>query len=304
LLRQPRQDLETDLGQTLVQYSDSYAIRQKDFEQRLTDAVIRARDGLDSKVEQWRSIHWATLKAIVVRHGRFTSPSTHTRYDLGGSIADSLLETMPFVWDDFFGNFCENKLAELRGHLAGKAEVFLARLQGEARMAGVFSEQTISDINASVDVSKKHIEFHTNEILNGLQSTVRRVRTDLALSVNETIQEMMLPAFEAASEESGKGMKQRILEILWHRAKNSEAAMFTTIETDLRNGITELGLQFRDRVHELNRKVLGNADQTLANLKIEDVDAGEQTSLSDRMKYLRETETEIIELLDNLDRTS
>lgn len=110
----------------------------------------------------------------------------------------------------------------------------------------------------------------------------------------------MNPAYETASEESGKGMKQRILETLQTRARESEALMFTTIETDLRNGISELGLQFSDRLRELNQKVLELADRTLTNMKIDTIEGGRQVSVKEQIRQIDESEERMNEYISNL----
>jgi hypothetical protein len=267
-LERPRQDLDADLKRARGRCEESFRAHKEIFEQRLKIAVDTAHISVNRVVDSWLGIHWATLKAVIVRDGSFVSPSTGKRHDLNADIAEPLLNAIPFVWDDFFGYHLKANFAELKGELQGRSEVFLERLRSEARIAGVFGNAVLNNISGDIEVSRQTLELQIQETLNGLNRTISRKRGDLVSSITDIIQAKMQSAYAKAKQEQGSGMKRRMLATLQSFAVQSVKGMYETIQQDLLEGIEELGVQFGYELTELTKQVCQQADRVLMNLGV------------------------------------
>lgn len=265
-LEHPREELESELGRARQRAEEGFRAHQEIFEERLKLAVGNAQVNVGRVLDSWVGIHWSTLKAVVIREGEFISPSTAKRHDFNADIAEPLLQAIPFVWDDFFGHHFETSLAEIKGQLNGRSEVFLERLRSEARQAGSFDDAILNNIVGDIDVMRQSLELQIRIALTGLRATITRKRGELAAQITRVIGTMMSPAYEQARQEKGSGMKMRMLRILREHAASSMRGMYEMIQQDLLEGINELKLQFSAALKDLDEYVLKQADRVLSNL--------------------------------------
>jgi hypothetical protein len=265
-LKQPRINLDAELLNAQQRADESFNAHQEIFEQRLQLAIENAQTVADRVLDDWSVIHWATLKALVVRNGAFVSPSTGKRYDLNADIVDPLLKAIPFVWDDFFGRHFDTSLAELKGQLEGRVEVFLERLKYEAKHTGAFDEVVLGNLSGDIEVSRKSLELQIKLALYELKRTITRTRVELAASITATIAKQMEPAYERARLEKGAGLKTRMLNILRGHARPGFRQMYETVQQDLTDGIINLKVQFTGELARLIKYIAGQADRVLSNL--------------------------------------
>lgn len=269
-LTEPRRKMDTDLEAIRTRAEMKFEARKESFRSSIEMASHRSRQSLESRFQYWRGKHWATLKACVVRYGVHTS-CDGTKHNLNEDIAQPLVEAIPFTWDDFFGHYLENALAELKGELVGKSEVFLANLTALTRAVGGFNEQTVKSINKDVEVSRQNLEFHVDEKIKALNRTIERKRRDLAAGIPGTIRAAMSPAYEITSEIRGTGMKAAIIATLVSHATKCSGDIFETIQRDLSDGVTELGLQFKACLRELHEAAGTQADRILGNIGLGEI---------------------------------
>lgn len=269
-LTEPRQKLDTDLEHIRDRAEMRFESRKESFRASIELAAQRSRQSLESRFQYWRGKHWATLKACVVRYGVHTSYDG-THHNLNEDIALPLLEAIPFTWDDFFGHYLETALAELKGELVGKSEVFLTNLTVQTRAVGGFDEKTIRSIANDVEVSRQNLEFHVDEKIKALYRTIERKRRDLAAGIPGTIRAAMSPAYEIAAEQRGTGMKAAIISTLISHAAKCSTDLFENIQRDLADGVTELGLQFKACLKELHEAAGTQADRILGNIGLGEI---------------------------------
>lgn len=269
-LTEPRRKLDTDLETIRTRAEMRFDARKESFRSSIELASQRSRQSLESRFQYWRGKHWATLKACVVRYGVHTS-CDGTKHNLNEDIAQPLVEAIPFTWDDFFGHYLENALAELKGELVGKSEVFLTNLSVQTRAVGGFDDKTIRSIADDVEVSRQNLEFHVDEKIKALYRTIERKRRDLAGGIPGTIRTAMSPAYEITSEIRGTGMKAAIISTLIQHANKCSGDIFETIQRDLADGVTELGLQFKACLKELHVTAGEQADRVLGNIGLGEV---------------------------------
>jgi hypothetical protein len=210
-------------------------------------------------------MHHMTLRACMVRDGEFSS-SNGNHYDFNRDIALPLLESIPFTWDDFFGQHLRESLAEVRVQLKARGEVFLERLKSEASQSGVFASDRIASLSSDIELSQRNIEFHVEEKTNGVLRTIQRKRSQLADGISNTIRKSMLDAYAKAKDETGVGMKASMLRIITNRARQSCDQLFDNILAELTDGVVELGLQFNHDLRELSDIVGQQADRVSGNL--------------------------------------
>jgi hypothetical protein len=264
-LHAPRKDVTTETGRVTDRATDRFNVRRSSFESAIKLAAERAAHGLEDRFGRWASMHHMTLRACMAREGEFLS-STGKHHDFNKDVALPLLESIPFTWDDFFGQHLRESLTEVREQLKARGEVFLERLKSEAAQSGVFDADRIASLSTDIQLSQRNIEFHVEEKINGVLRTIQRVRTTLADGISNTIRTTMLPAYAAAKEESGPGMKRRMLDIVTRHAKASCVQVFNNILAELTEGVTELGLQFTQDLRDLADIVGQQADRVSGNL--------------------------------------
>ncbi len=261
----PRTTLAAETDRVHDRASVRFESRRESFESGIKLAADRARHGLEDRFDRWRGMHHMTLRACMVRDGEFSS-SNGNHYDFNKDIALPLLESIPFTWDDFFGQHLRESLAEVREQLKARGEVFLERLKSEASMSGVFDAERIASLSSDIELSQRNIEFHVEEKTNGVLRTIQRVRSELGDGISHTIRTSMLPAYAAAKDEFGGGMKARMLKTVTNHARQSCDQLFDNILADLTDGVVELGLQFNHDLRELADIVGQQADRVSGNL--------------------------------------
>jgi hypothetical protein len=243
-------------------------------------------------------MHHMTLRACLVRGGEFLS-STGKNYDFNKDIALPLLESIPFTWDDFFGQHLRESLTEVREQLKARGEVFLERLKSEASQSGVFDADRIASLSSDIELSQRNIEFHVEEKTNGVLKTIQRVRTELGDGISKTIRDSMLPAYAAAKGESGPGMKARMLKVITDHARRSCNQLFDNILAELTDGVVELGLQFNHDLRELSDIVGQQADRVSGNLGL-----GEVQNQAQSVESMRHVLEELLEELTGIHPTT
>jgi hypothetical protein len=261
----PRTTLAAETDRVHDRASVRFESRRESFESGIKLAADRARHGLEDRFDRWRGMHHMTLRACMVRDGEFSS-SNGNHYDFNKDIALPLLESIPFTWDDFFGQHLRESLAEVREQLKARGEVFLERLKSEAFISGVFDTERIASLSSDIELSQRNIEFHVEEKTNGVLRTIQRVRSELGDGISHTIRNSMLPAYAAAKDESGGGMKARMLKTVTNHARQSCDQLFDNILAELTDGVVELGLQFNHDLRELADIVGQQADRVSGNL--------------------------------------
>jgi len=265
-LKEPRTTLANELQRARDRAESSFQAHQEIFEERLHFAIDDAKTTVGQILNGWMGIHWATLRAIVIREGEFVSPSTGKRFNFSEDIAEPILKAIPFVWDDFFGHHFETSLAELKGQLEGRSEVFLERLRSEARRTNAFDDGVLNGLAGDIEMTRQSLDLQIKEALNGLRRTITRKRVELANSITRNIGAKMKPAYQAARQEKGSGLKNRMLNVLRQHANQGVREMYEMIQNDLVEGITELRVQFSHELKKVNGYVEQHADRVLSNL--------------------------------------
>jgi energy-coupling factor transporter ATP-binding protein EcfA2 len=292
----PREQLARDLAEVQHDADGDFRNRQEHLEDRLDQAVERALKQIGLQVDGWGSLHWATLRAIVARDGQFLSPSTGKRHDLNASLAEPLLQAIPFAWDDFFGRQLEKITTWARGKLERHIDVYLERLKLEVVRSQGFTEETVTSLDEDMKTARQSLMLQIDQAEAGLKRTIEERRRQLAAGILPTVSSVMTPAYERCRQERGPGMKHRILGVVQHHAKDAAERIFTTIRSDIREGVSELGVQLSGEIDQVAQYALQQADRVRQNLgggrwlsEVDNVQAGllELDQLSAQVEGLR-----------------
>jgi len=206
--------------------------------------------GVVRVADSWRSIHWASLRATVTHDGMFKSPSSGRLFDLNRDVAEPLLNQLPVSWERFFTEDLGGISSEfvLRVTVAGKNFCERLRLINDLvfGVAGAAFDEQLNWFE-----SKMGLLARTSQ--TKILAAVRERRSELAGKMPNVAQANMRPGYDASKGESGTGMKQRILDRIVPRAHASARPIYSTIQTDLLEGLTDLEAVVTGMFRDLTR---------------------------------------------------
>ncbi len=224
---------------------------RKHFMEKMDPLLEASVQGVNRVIEGWHAIHWATLRAIVQRNGIFKSPSTGRSYDFNEDLAEPLLAQLPVSWEKYFTDDLGHVTSEFVIRVTESVKNFSDKIRLIAELlfhtADDRMEQQLewfrSKINALADEAKREIA-----------SAVRERRGELAANMSMVARNRMQSGYDQAKEESGPGMRRRILGILEPTALDAARPIYDTIKSDLLEGLKDLELiiigMFRKLKHE------------------------------------------------------
>lgn len=194
-------------------------------------------EGVRRVCQQWSGTHFMTLKAIVLRDGVFKSPSNGKYFDFNADLTEPLMGRLPVSWERYFTD-----------QLGRVVDDFAVRVDAAG---GAFCEQVrlIIDMGVKRNVSlldeqlkwfEAKVKLLVQESKARIQSEVTSRRSELAASIPLVARNYMIPAYEEAKSESGRGMKERMLSKLEGIAMRSAPSIYGTIQKDLLEGLTDV----------------------------------------------------------------
>jgi hypothetical protein len=265
-----RESFGTEIWKIQQKSKGDLASFRKRFLEKLDPLFTQSVQGINRVTAAWGGIHWATLKAIVQRDGTFKSPSTGRSYDFNEELVEPLLGQLPVTWEKYFTD-----------DIGGVTKEFALRITGAGKN---FCEKVrlIIDLlfNKKDDSMEKQLEWFEDKVSllvktanDKILAAVRERRQELAATMPLIAKERMRPAYNDAKQEIGRGMKGRILEKLIATAHISAQPIYSTIQTDLLEGLKDLESNIDGMLRELARTAEEQA-QTVAhnaNIEIEDV---------------------------------
>lgn len=260
---------------------------KKAFTSKLESATSRAQRDVEMTIAVWHGINHMSLKAVAVRGGRFTSPSSGRRFDLAEDLARPILDSIPFAWDHFFGTEFKQIVTVYHKRLESNAE----RLLGDLKIALLRGDETLRQLEPQVDedvaATKRSLEIRVGDTLKRIEGHIQETRQELYKSISSTAGQRMQPAFETAKEERGRGMKARMLEVLESHARIIASELYKTIGRDLVEGLEDLEHEFGNQLDRLKGYLVEEGQRVIDNV------AGPQDSPKDRETSMRQTQVAI-----------
>jgi hypothetical protein len=247
------------------------AQRCRAFEQRLEQFDKEAAAALEITFKAWDSLNWRSIKAAVERNGKWFSRATGRDIDFSRDVANAYLERVPFVWDDFFGAELETLIKNVVEQTEASLKAVADRIEGAFDMIQRQPDGLRQSVRATVETVRESFKLQSDQLRAVVTSGIHRTRKNLAAGMLATASNFMQPAYEKARQESGAGVKRRMLDILMHYARANASTLFVSMRKDLAEGMNVLRSQLK---RDLST-VVAHGERILAqfrhNLGTEDV---------------------------------
>lgn len=236
-LQREREQFGASLRKAHQDAKSALAVRREQFVGTIDPMLARSVSEVRRSTEAWGGMHWATLRATVQRDGYYKSPSTGHLYDFNSDLAEPLLTQLPAAWERYFtddlGRIAERFLIEVRE--GGKG--FCSRVRLIVELLFQHSDARMEEQLAWFE---EKLELLAADGRTRILTKVRERRTELAEQMPRAALSRMRPAYQAAKDESGSGMKGRILNRISSAALASARPIFETIQRDLVEGLGDL----------------------------------------------------------------
>lgn len=244
--------------------------RRRAFLDRIAPLLADSVRGVTRTAEDWRQIHAGTLRATVSRGGVFKSPTSGHLYDLNEQVVDPLLNHLPVAWESYF----TDELGAVRDRLAQRIEDFTADFIGRAReITQELGGRSLDLLDRQLNTFRERVAFERQQCQLNVVQRVGEVRRMAANGVPSAAKDRMHPAYEAAAEERGAGMKERMLSHLQPAARAAAGPIFDTIHRDLAERLAELESMVADLFAVLERTCAEQAQRVTQNIEMDIDDA-------------------------------
>jgi hypothetical protein len=258
--------LDARINTALSEARNSLEVHRKHFLSKLDPLLQSSIQGVRRTINIWRLIQHMTLKAIVGRNGAFKSPSTGVAYDFNGDLTDPLLNQLPVCWESYF----TEDLGRVRDGFVQR--VLDAGTEFSQRAARIVEDTLYRQDDL---LEKQLIWFREKVSLLAQDTTLRLIdaiterRRELASKMPFVARQSMSPAYSAAENESGTGMKGRILQKLETEALSSAPVIYQTIQSDLLEGLNGLEAMILRMFNELAQTANEQAKTVAHNAAID-----------------------------------
>ncbi len=240
-------------------------------DERLKRAFERGRAELQRVTEGWGRIHASTLRAIVRRNGRYHSP-TSGKYDFADDISRPSLEMITFAWDDFFGDKMTHALTVWSDKLMVLADRHGNDTVREViQQVGADSTSLSDDLQRSLAVNERLIKEYVGQSQSDMSGKLHQVRSTLYEQIPRQVAANMREAYQEAEDESGSGMKQRILELLSAHARRVSKVMFDDARDRIMEGVRMVTDSMSGRYSEMADGVSERLSVPVANFVQEEI---------------------------------
>jgi len=236
--------------------------------EKVTGAINQATENIDTllfkSVKRLEDVHWSTLRAIVRRRGQFVSNSSNKRWDVLADIAEVIFGQVALRWSDLFQRDLVSFMDGLHqecGSLISTHEQFL-----DTQIHVLLEDQwrEAAPDGGSVDAINLRLKNRHNDLATELHATRTRFRQRLLGSLRE----QLAPAFDKAAEESGRGMKNRMVDILSSHLGQATATL-PDLTHELRQSVNEVHLQLTGEVQHAHASVRESAARSRENLRVQ-----------------------------------
>ena len=240
--------------------------------ERVKRAVDRARQDLDQTVSRWQRMHWATIKAVCRRDGAHTGATG--RNDFPADLSKPILDGIAFAWSEFFGERLSQTLDKWTTHLLRHTDSYRSRLAKSLSSASDVTESLATSLDKILETTERVVQELLAQTKGNMEAKIQDAQRTLYEAIPTQVQANMQTAFEAAGEESGSGMKQRMVAILSNHAHKVAQVMFDDARDALINGVRSLNDWLAREFDSMIETVRRNAKLAAENL----VASGQQMS--------------------------
>ncbi len=282
--------LDRDLAATKEHLVQALDADQSVLVEKVKRAVDRARHDLEVTVYGWQGMHWATIRAVCRRGGKYRG-STGTN-DFPADISKPILDGIAFAWSDFFGERLSLTLEKWTDRLLRNASAYRTRLGNSLAKSSGISQSVMDGLDGILETTERILSEILAQTRGQMESKIQDDQRTLYESVPLQIRANMQSAFEDAGLESGSGMKQRMISTLAEHANRVAQTMFDEARDAILDGVRGLNDWISREFEKMIDVVRNNAGLAAENLLCGDQNmthqavADEQAVLSDLFEVM------------------
>lgn len=225
----------------LATAKDTLSLQCRDFHAELERLDKKAIQNIERAFATWQQINWRTLQAAIRNNGEWFSRYQGKAYDLNEDISSAFLDLIPLIWERFFSEILAKVIADLSNKCLRDTNLLVSRINGEIDMLEAAPLDLREVLQNNMKTDQETYRLRTEELIAALADQVKRTRQTLASGINGTVVNFMLPAYGTAKNlESGKGIKQKMLDVLVGQVRNKAGHLFVIMRRDLADGISLL----------------------------------------------------------------
>ena len=208
-------------------------------------------------------IHWSTLRGIARSGGKFNGSKKH--WDIPSDLAAIITRKVVFEWKELFESrakrFCQN-LQSSSCDLIELHESYLNSLISHVLAGAQLSRP-------SKRASSESLEFEILHVMNRLSQDLQAARLRFERDLIESMRRELRPAFLVASNESGKGMKDRIVTRISNEVNAIIPSLLPALTRDLNIKVDEVTGMLRSQIAIVHNKVTEAACRSANNLELD-----------------------------------
>lgn len=262
------------------QANDQLSFYRDRFLEKLDPLLAASVKGVEKVTQEWQSIHWASLRAIVQRNGIFRSPSTGRSFDFNEDLSEPLLGKLPVAWEEYFTEDLGQITKEFVIKVTESGKNFCDRIR---LIVELLFKRTDTRVDSQLAWFKDKVSSLAKMSTTTVLDAIRERRSELAAKIPLVAKDLMKSAYEGAKTESGTGMKRRMLDQhLEPQAHKSAQPLYSTIRQDLLVGLNNLEVIIIGLLRDLSLNAKQHAETIINNAG---VDIGERP-LNPRIKVL------------------
>lgn len=265
-IQKERETFSSEISEIQRKAKGDLASFKKRFLEKLDPLFAISVQGINRVTAGWESIHWATLKAIVQRDGIFKSPSTHRFHDFNEELVEPLLGQLPVSWEKYFTDDIGGVTNEFALRITGAGKNFCEKVR---LIIDILFDKKDESIEKQLEWFQDKVALLVRTANAKIFAAVRERRQELAAKMPRVAKERMMPAYNDAKDEVGRGMKRRILDKLTNRALASAHPIYSTIQNDLLEGLNDLEFNIDGMLRDLSNTADVQAETVAHNANIE-----------------------------------
>lgn len=287
-----RNFLERDLEDARERLVQDLEAGQALLGERVKRAIERAKHDLDQTFGRWERMHHLTIRAACRRGG--VHVGTY-RNDLPADLSKPILDGIAFAWSEFFGDRLRQILEKWTEALLGRAAAHRDRLAKSVAAAPDVSKELVIGLDRVFETTGKVLKELLSQANNQMEAKVQKEQRTLYEAVPRQVNANMQPAFLKAAEETGAGMKRRMVDILAQHARQVSQVMFDDARDALLNGVRNLNDWLAREYDKMTQAVQRNAALAAENLV-----AGGQQLTAEAIQAEQATLNSLADLLSGL----
>ena len=257
---------ENALAQATEQAQFKLGVYRENFQGRIIPMLKNSVLGVRRACQGWNGIHWATLRAIVQRDGVFKSPSNGKLYDFHDDLTEPLMSQLPVSWEHYFTEDLGRVTELYVSQVTEKGQTFCEKV---ALILDLTYKHRDTMLQQQLEWFRQKLKLLAEESQSRILAEVTKRRSELAIKIPWVAKNKMLPGYALAKQESGSGMKARILQRLENTAVPAAPDIYATIQSDLLEGLQNLDVAIKGLFSQLEYAAKAQATTVAQNASID-----------------------------------